>query len=130
LKRDFQASEEVYLRIRAEMFRELLKWRHYLKYLIEASEKVLGENAEIYVFGSAIEGKLTADSDVDVAIVLPQVPSSGAERAKVIDRIFRYMEERGVPWWYPFEIHLVTREEMEVLKRGGAKFYNAKELVK
>ncbi len=98
--------------------------------MIEAVEKVLGRDVEVYVFGSAIEGKLTADSDVDVAIVLPQVPSSGAERAKVIDRIFRYMEERGVPWWYPFEIHLVTREEMEILKRGGAKFYNAKELVK
>jgi hypothetical protein len=29
------------------------------------------------------------------------------------------MEEGGVPWWYPFEIHLLTKEELPLL--GGAK---------
>ncbi len=30
------------------------------------------------------------------------------ERARIISRIMRVAEELGVPWDYPFEIHLVT----------------------
>jgi len=33
---------------------------------------------------------------------------------------WREMERRGVPWWYPLEIHLMTREELEVLEKGKA----------
>jgi hypothetical protein len=29
------------------------------------------------------------------------------------------IEEKGVPWWYPFEIHLLTKEELSFLE--GAK---------
>jgi hypothetical protein len=30
------------------------------------------------------------------------------------------MEARGVPWWYPFEIHIMTKEELSLLRE--AKF--------
>jgi hypothetical protein len=26
------------------------------------------------------------------------------------------MESRGVPWWYPFELHLITKEELSLLQ--------------
>lgn len=121
--------EEVYLRIRAQMFAEVLRWRRYLRYLVEAVRRVFGSEVRVYVFGSAVEGKLTADSDIDVAVVLREVPRSGLERARLVDQVFRYMEQYGVPWWYPFEIHLLTEEELEVLKRGGAKLVPAEELL-
>jgi hypothetical protein len=28
------------------------------------------------------------------------------------------MESRGVPWWYPFEIYLLTKEEQPLLKEA------------
>jgi len=99
--------------------RELLRWREYLEALVRSARELFGEGVEVYVFGSAAEGKLTVDSDIDVALVIGEVPRSGLERARLIDRLWEMMESRGVPWWYPFEIHLLTREELALLR--GAK---------
>jgi hypothetical protein len=51
-----------------------------------------------------------------VAVVLPEVPVSGLERARLVNRILEVAESRGVPWWYPFEIHLVTRDRLSMLE--------------
>jgi predicted nucleotidyltransferase len=108
------------IELQAWRLRELLKWREYIKILIDAVKEVFGEDVEVYVFGSAVENRLTVDSDIDVAIVLKEIPRSGIERAKLLDRLWRAMEARGVPWWYPFEIHLMTKEELSLLRE--AKF--------
>jgi len=115
------------VRIQASRLRELLKWRRYLRTLVESARGVFGNNVEVYVFGSAVEGKLTANSDVDIAIVVEEVPRSGLERARLVDKLWRTMESNGVPWWYPFEIHLLTREELRLLK--GAKLVDISRLI-
>ncbi len=110
------------VKIRCEFLRELLRWREYIPCLVNAVRRVLGDKAQVYLTGSAIEGKLTVDSDIDVLIVLPEVPKSGLARARIVEEIWKIMEEEcKVPWWYPFEIHLVTYEELNLLRRGGAK---------
>jgi hypothetical protein len=38
------------------------------------------------------------------------------------------MEDNGVPWWYPFEIHLMTREELKLLRE--VKFVKAEDLIR
>jgi predicted nucleotidyltransferase len=96
--------------------KELLKWRKYIEILVEAVREVFDVDVEVYVFGSAVEGRLTIDSDIDVAIVVREVPKSGLERARLLDKLWRIMESRGVPWWYPFEIHLLTKEELTLLR--------------
>jgi len=108
------------IELQAWRLRELLKWREYIKILIEAVKEVFGRGAEVYIFGSATENRLTVDSDIDVAIVMKEVPKSGIERAELLDKLWRAMEARGVPWWYPFEIHIVTKEELSLLRE--AKF--------
>jgi len=100
--------------------RELLRWREYLEVLARSARELFGEGVEVYVFGSAAEGRLTVDSDIDVALVVGEVPGSGLERARLLDRLWKLMESRGVPWWYPFDIHLLTKEELALLR--GAKF--------
>jgi len=112
------SPEEVVVRVQTERLRELLRWREYLPHLVEAVEKVLGEEVEVYVMGSAVEGKLTVDSDIDAAAIVKELPKSGLERARILSDIWREMERRGVPWWYPFEIHLMTRGEFEILEKG------------
>jgi hypothetical protein len=117
-----QNKEAIDLIIKIQTYRlkELLKWREYLNILVEAVKKVFDEKAEIYVFGSAVEDRLTVESDIDVAIVIEKVPEKSVERIKLLNKIWSYMEERGVPWWYPFEIHLVTRRELMMLR--GSRF--------
>jgi predicted nucleotidyltransferase len=117
-----QNKEPIDLIIKIQTYRlkELLKWREYLNILVEAVKKVFDEKAEVYVFGSAVEDRLTVESDIDVAIVIEKVPEKSADRIKLLNKIWSYMEERGVPWWYPFEIHLVTRRELMMLR--GSRF--------
>jgi predicted nucleotidyltransferase len=107
--------EDLALEIQVERLKELLRWREYLRILVEAVREVLGD-VDVYVFGSAVEGRLTVDSDIDVAVVLPEVPGSGLERARLVNRILEVAESRGVPWWHPFEIHLVTRDRLSMLE--------------
>ena len=92
-----------------------MKWRSYLPTLVEAVRRVLGNDVEVYVFGSAIEGKLTVDSDIDIAVVVEELPRGGIGRAEMLERVWKIMESGGVPWWYPFEMHLMTREDLKLL---------------
>jgi len=112
------SAEDIVMAIQAERLRELLKWREYIPHLVEAVKRVLGEEARVYIVGSAVEGRLTVDSDIDVLVVVKQTPRSGLERARVIDELWRLMESKGVPWWYPFEIQLLTEEELKILEKG------------
>jgi len=115
---EISSVEDAVMAIQAERLRELLRWRDYLPHLVEAVKSVLGGEVRVYIVGSAVEGKLTVDSDVDILVVVRQTPRAGLERARIIDEIWRIMESRGVPWWYPFEIQLLTEEELRMLEKG------------
>ena len=72
------------------------------------------------MFGSVVENRLMVDSDIDVAVFVEEVSRSGIEGAKLLDRLWRAMEARGVSWWYPFEMHIMMKEELALLRE--AKF--------
>lgn len=78
--------------------------------LAEAIRRVL-PNAEAYVFGSVVEDRFTALSDIDVLIVLDEVPRTGLERAEIKARIREELEKLGIEFSYIFELHLVDRNE-------------------
>ena len=88
--------------------------------VVEAVKEVFGDDVEVYVFGSAVENRLMVDSDVDVAVVVKEVPRSGIERAELLDRLWMAVEVRGVLWWYPFEMYVMMKEELALLRE--AKF--------
>ncbi|MGB9830536.1 MAG: nucleotidyltransferase domain-containing protein [Fervidicoccaceae archaeon] len=77
-----------------EVFENL---EHYLK-MAYRIVKELDEGAEIYVFGSLVEGKSLVSSDIDLLIVTSLPPEV------VISKLW----ERGIK--EPFEIHVVDRE--------------------
>jgi len=89
--------------------------REYIPHLVEAIKSVLGGRVKAYITGPAMEGRLTVDSDIDVDRD-GGAPRSGLERAKMVDRIWRIMEDRGAPWWHPFEILLMTEDELKILE--------------
>jgi predicted nucleotidyltransferase len=124
----YSPREKLIIEIQTRRLRELLRWRSYLPILVEAVKSVLGEDVEVYMFGSAVEGRLTIDSDVDVAVVVEELPGSASRRVEILNRIWSIMEDNGVPWWYPFEIHLMTREELKLLRE--VKFVKAEDLIR
>jgi hypothetical protein len=124
----YSPREKLIIEIQTRRLRELLRWRSYLPILVEAVKNVLGEDVEVYMFGSAVEGRLTIDSDIDVAVVVEELPGSASRRVGILNRIWSIMEDNGVPWWYPFEIHLMTREELKLLRE--VKFVKAEDLIR
>ncbi len=97
---------------RAEIVRN---WREWIPGLVEAARGTLGKGVEVYVFGAAAEGRLTAASDVDVLVVVDAPPQDFFE----LERLKEELERRaGLPRRHPFEIHLVGREEAEFYLRA------------
>lgn len=86
---------------RAEIFKNLDK---YLKKITKIV-KELDKNAEVYLFGSVAQGKHLLSSDIDILVV------TNLDPAKVLAILW----EKGIK--DPFEIHVVTKEMLEIYKR-------------
>ena len=86
---------------RAEIFKNLDK---YLKKITEIV-KELDKNAEVYLFGSVAQGKHLLSSDIDILVVTNLAPA----------KVLAILWEKGIK--DPFEIHVVTKEMLEIYKR-------------
>lgn len=75
---------------------------------VEKAAETLLKKPEFYVFGSAVNGELTAASDIDVLITTEDLPKTLIERAKIKEEIERLA---NLPLYHPIQIHLVTRDE-------------------
>ena len=88
-------------------FKELEK---YLQIIKKKAKEILGDDMEIYLFGSALEGDWVAgSSDIDVSIV-GNIPKTVSGMSKVKTKIF---EEIG-DFFAPFEFHFATPQEFEI----------------
>ncbi len=93
---------------RAEKLRE---WRKYVEKIAASAGKILG-HVKVYTFGSAVEGKLIASSDVDILIVCDNPPEDFEEYLRVRHEI---LKGAGLNERDPFQLHIVDEER--------AKFY-------
>ncbi|MFO7966027.1 MAG: nucleotidyltransferase domain-containing protein [Archaeoglobaceae archaeon] len=82
-------------------------YMEYAKLIRELAEDLLG-NAEVYVFGSIVEGKSTPASDIDILVVSENTPKRQSERAKIVGEIIK-----AIDVFAPFEIHLINYKELE-----------------
>lgn len=80
-------------------------FENYMYYARLVKEAVGGE---VIVFGSVVEGKHTMASDIDLLVVLDSIE----RRDEVLMKINEVLGE-----CHPFQIHLVTRKELEWYKR-------------
>jgi len=81
-------------------------FREYLKKINKNINLVL-KDAQVYLFGSIIEGNLVAASDIDI-LIIANIPKNHLERAALIANI---EEKTELPLYHPFEFHLLTQEE-------------------
>ena len=86
--------------------RLIREWRSVVKKLVEAVGEACPD-AEVYLFGGAAEGRLTALSDIDVAVVSRRCSPA---------RIWEELEEKGVPNYYPLDIVVLSSGELEKLR--------------
>jgi len=93
---------------RAKILRD---WKRYVDRIARSAKKILGDDARVYVFGSAVRRELTAISDIDILIVSERVPRSFMERVKLKLKI---MDLSNLPDHSPFELHLVNERETKL----------------
>ena len=121
--------DKIFIEFGVNRLKILMKWKEIVKRIYKATRELLG-NVQIYVFGSIVEGKYTALSDIDVAIVMDKIPEKASDRAKIIDSILSKIEDI-CPWLEcPVEIHLMTEIEKQIFEKGGTKFIKVEELIK
>ena len=106
---------------RAEIVKLAREWRAWVRRIALAAKEVLGE-CEVYVFGSVAEGRAVGGSDVDVLIVSKSTPRTNRGRWEVLTRIEVLA---GLPYYHPYQIHLVTPGEAEWYFRHAKKLIRA-----
>lgn len=90
---------------------EAIRYRKYCENPSELGRKVKElvqrciPNPAIYIFGSAIRGKYTAGSDIDILVVVPS-----KQDREMLDKL---KAEIILEIDAPMEIHIATREEFE-----------------
>ena len=91
---------------RVEMLRE---WKRWVKIIAAEAKKILPDT-KVYVVGSIVRGDYTGGSDVDIIIVSDRVPENALRRAAIKARI---EDAINLPYYHPFEIHLLRPEEAQ-----------------
>ena len=95
-------SFDIYIEEGKKALEALWKYREVAEKVKEAARKIASD-AKVYVFGSALTGRYTAASDIDILIVADigkeEVALLKAEIYKTVDA--------------PVEIHVATQEQFE-----------------
>jgi predicted nucleotidyltransferase len=94
---------EVYIKHGKLVMEHLANYRDVSKKVKEIVRESWG-GARVYVFGSVLEGRYTAGSDIDILVVAEGVSREDALRMKA--RVAKNIDA-------PVELHVATREEYE-----------------
>ncbi|UXD21799.1 DNA polymerase [Ignicoccus pacificus DSM 13166] len=92
-----------------ERLKLLLRWREIVPKIAEILKEIIPD-AEIYLVGSVARGDYDAWSDVDILIVTPR-ELTRKERIEIRAKLWEEMERRGLPWYFPWELHFVKKGE-------------------
>lgn len=85
--------------------RNLEAMKNYMEIAMKVKEIVVKDfvNARIYVFGSVVEGRYTAVSDIDILVI---VDVDVEEKQEIKVKVYREIDA-------PIELHVITFEEYE-----------------
>ena len=70
---------------------------------------------KIFLFGSAVRGEMTAESDYDLLVVMPE----GVHRRKTAQFLYRHLGNSGIP----VDILVATPEDLEKHKENIGLIY-------
>ncbi len=93
-------------------FQHLRRWREYVEVVARAVRDLVPE-AEIYVIGSVVEGKVTVYSDIDILVIIPNKTLNGESRKNLaVEILEKAIEHYGLPWDAPIEIHVADKNTL------------------
>ncbi|MEM0313523.1 MAG: nucleotidyltransferase domain-containing protein [Candidatus Bathyarchaeia archaeon] len=93
----------LYLEFGKKRLKQLKNYKRVAREIKKLAQKYLG-NVDVYVFGSVIEGKPAASSDIDVLIVKDEIGSDEACKFKTL--IHGLIDA-------PVELHVVSTYDFE-----------------
>ena len=94
---------EIYMNYGRKRLEQLKNYRQIAQKVKEIVQKRLG-NIEVYVFGSVIENKATASSDIDLLIITENIDKEEAQKLKA-----SIMESIDAP----IELHITSKSSFE-----------------
>jgi len=100
------------LEIQKKRNKILKNFKKYLTIIRKKTQEILN-NPKIFLFGSVLQNKIVATSDIDILIVA-NVPKKHLLRAEILAEIEK---KAKLPLYHPFEIHLIDFEEFETWKQ-------------
>ncbi len=101
----------------------LRRWREEVTKIVRALE-LLSIDAEVYVIGSAAEGRLTVFSDIDVLICVNKEELDDKEAFNIAKKVLlKAIDDLGLPFDYPIELHVHSRARCEEILRKYCRKY-------
>ena len=88
---------------------ELLKNWHSFVVKVTNLIHELYPDAEVYVFGSVVEGKITGASDIDIIVIIPDDVNTKEAYLKIV----AYLEDKLGEDSYILDVHVVNRQDVE-----------------
>ena len=90
-------------------FEHLRKWMEYATAIMKAARDLI-PGVRVYVIGGVAENRATVLSDIDILIVIPR--DIAVNKVKLYrDILVRAMDNYGLPWDAPVELHIVYEDE-------------------
>lgn len=94
---------DIYLRYGQRKLEKLKNYKNIAGEVKKIAKKHLGD-VDVYVFGSVVENKTTAASDIDILIITDRLSREEAYRIKTI--IYQSVDA-------PIELHIISSKEFE-----------------
>jgi hypothetical protein len=99
-------------------FKHLRKWREYAVAVMKAARDLI-PGARVYVVGGVAEDRTTVLSGIDILIIIPG--DTVVNKVKLYkDILIRAMDNYGLPWDAPVELHIVNEDEAKEYLKSTA----------
>lgn len=92
-------------------FERLRGWREYTEKVAKAARAVAGD-VELYVIRGVAEERTAVLSDIDTLIVVKRI-SAEEKKMLYVEILEKVIDEYGLPWDAPVELHIADEGEAE-----------------
>ncbi len=102
-----------------QRFQHLKKWREYAESIARAVSDI-APDSKVYVIGGVGEERITVLSDIDILIITPR-ENLANKRKLYIQVLTKAIDQYGLPWDAPIELHITSMEEAEEYLKHAKK---------
>jgi len=94
---------DIYIESGMRRMKQIRDYKEIAKRVKDLAEEIIGR-VDVYVFGSVIEGRTVASSDIDILIIADNINREDAYKLKA--KIYKLIDA-------PIELHIASTKEFE-----------------